>query len=74
MTSVTVSGVWTHAKDDSDVTWFPRIQTCSANHEQYSGGGDILHFYIGCPRLHNGAYCDSFATETHHRFICKGII
>merc|ERR1712029_921473 len=52
------TGVWTHARDNTDVTWFPRIQTCSSGHEQYSVGGDALQFYIGRPRIVNGAYCD----------------
>merc|ERR1711971_410646 len=52
------TGVWTHARDNTDVTWFPRIQTCSSGHEQYSLGGDALQFYIGWPRIVNGAYCD----------------
>ena len=59
-----LTGVWTHALDNTDVTWFPRIQTCSQHNAQYSGGGDALLFYIGCPRIHNGAYCDGQSSES----------
>ena len=73
---ITNSGVWTHARDDSEVTWFPRVQTCSGSHEQYSDGGDAFQIYIGCPRIFNGAYCDRDHTYTYESstFICEGII
>ena len=67
------TGVWTHALDNTDVTWFPSVRTCSANNEQYSVGGDALKIYIGCSRIYNGAYCDPPSSEGTY-FICEGLL
>ena len=69
-----LTGVWTHAQDNTDVTWFPNVRTCSgADPQQISHGGDALTFYIGCQRINNGAYCDPESTS-QHLFICEGLL
>ena len=72
------TGVWTHARDNTDVTWFSNVRTCSCDPEQTTEGGDVLVFYIGCRRIMdgsycNGAYCDRYYS-VYQSFICEGLI
>ena len=69
-----LTGVWTHARDNTDVIWFANVRTCVNGNQQESRGGDAIEFYAGvCPRVYNGAYCDR-PSSTNLKFICEGLI
>ena len=69
---VDVTGVWTHAYDNSDVTYFTPTITCCNDHV-CRHGGDALLVNVGGEKHVKGSYCD-YDTSSLRRFICEAII
>ena len=67
------TGVWTHAHDDSEVTFFGRRIGCGCTDRVCPGGGDALMVHIGGDRHYRGNYCD-YDSTTLRNFICKNTI
>merc|ERR1739841_33380 len=66
------TGVWTHAYDNSDVTFFgQRINCCTADYCPH--GGDALNVLVGGDKRSRGNFCD-WDTSTVRNFICEAII
>ena len=69
-------GIWVHAWDNSDVTWFG-YRTCSSDVEKDgSWGGDYMGLAIfssKSPR-NNGAWCDNYFATSKANFICESYI
>ena len=65
-------GVWTHAFDNAEVTWFSPKITCECD-DFCSGGGDAMRLDISSNPKWRGAWCDNSKTALNN-FICEGII
>ena len=71
------SGVWTHAYDNSDVSFYPPKISCGCSDSKpyCSARGEAFFMYIagtGDKQAH-GVYCDDPSTSTRN-FICEGTI
>ena len=76
-------GVWVHAFDNSDVTWFsPKLNCAGAgisegdeNHRPTTtGGGDAYVLSLNRDKRYvAGAWCD-YPSEEPQNFICEGNI
>ena len=68
------TGVWTHAYDGTDVSFFaPRIR-CGCTHCTNSDSGDAFILHLGADQaIYRGNYCDS-PSSTGWKFICEAII
>ena len=75
-------GVWVHALDNSEVTWFSPKLNCGGgsqgsddNHiHTTTGGGDAYLLSLRRDdRYSAGAWCD-YPSEEKEFFICKGFI
>ena len=65
------TGVWTHAYDNSDVTFFSPRLACGCTDRDCPGGGDAFMVHVG---LHyRGNYCDFNSNNVRH-FICENTI
>ena len=62
------SGVWTHAGDNSEMSFFSPKVRCSC-----SGNGNAFILYIGDDLQYRGNYCDTANTASSgsHIFICE---
>ena len=67
------SGVWTHARDNSDVSFFPPRVYCKCGDSYNSCNGDAFMLYIGNTKSSRGNYCDYSSTIAKH-FICEAAI
>ena len=77
------TGVWTHAHDNSEVTFFGRRIGCSCLldnpesvepvHVPCPNGGDAFRLSIGGEKQERGNYCDKDSSNTY-LFICENII
>ena len=77
-------GVWVHAFDNSDVTWFSPKLNCGGGSQGLGGNEDHVHSTNGggdayvlslirSDRYVPGAWCD-FPSARKVSFICEGII
>ena len=68
------SGAWSHAFDNSDVTWFSPKWTCW-DEADFDGsyGGDAFELGITSNLRTNGAWCDAPSSSKHY-FICESVI
>ena len=68
-------GVWAHAYDDSEVTWFSPKFTCecSGDGDMCLAGGNAIRLDITSNSHYTGAWCDRPNTDKLH-FICEGMI
>ena len=64
------SGVWVHATDNADVTWFNPKWFC--NNDTPFGGGDAFMLLIA-HEIRDGATCDWDSTSAYN-FICEGLM
>ena len=68
-----VEGVYVHAFDDRDVTWFSPKWGCGATSSDhsyfYTNGGDGFLLKVDSTHVLNGAWCDS--GKTPWNFICE---
>ena len=46
------TGVWTHAHDGTDVTYFPPRVSCGCNHCTNSDSGDAFILYLGADPIY----------------------
>ena len=67
------TGVWIHATDNVDMTWFGQLWNCWLSWEYLQVGGDAIEIYLGGQKTVQGAYCDHFTDKLRY-FICEGII
>ena len=69
------SGVWTHALDNSEVSFYPPRVMCRCTDTQpnCSGFGDAFILYIGDEKQLRGNYCD-FNSSSQQYFICEAAI
>ena len=68
------TGVWTHAYDNSDVTFFGRRISCCGD-RLCPGKGDALMVQIGGDKGARGNYCDYDSNApSEMKFICEAII
>ena len=69
------SGVWTHAYDNSDISFFPPRVRCACNDNQVgcSAGGEAFVIYIGHDVQYRGNYCDMMSSAGHY-FICEATV
>ena len=67
------TGVWTHAYDNSDVTFFGRRISCACGTKACPQGGDAFILQIGLDKHSRGNYCDWHSSDIRH-FICEAII
>ena len=72
---VTDTGVWTHAVDNSEVSFFPPRVRCSCHGDNYSCSdeGDAYLINISDDLQYRGNYCD-FPSSESRRFICESTI
>ena len=70
------SGVWTHASDNTEVSFFPPKVRCACTDNQISCGGygNAYLLYIGSDLQYRGNYCDNNASSKQHNFICEAQI
>lgn len=66
------TGVWTHAYDNSDVTYFTPTITCG-DACSCPGGGDAFMVHVGGNKHSRSNYCD-WDSNTSYKFICEAII
>ena len=71
------TGVWTHAYDNSEVTFFGRRVGCTCTNDNMyipcPDGGDAFRLTIRGDKHIRGNYCDKDSTMSYH-FICENII
>ena len=67
------TGVWTHAYDDSDVTYFSPRMNCGCTDRVCPGGGEALMVQVGGDKHFTGNYCDQDKTLLY-LFICEATI
>ena len=70
------SGVWTHALDNTEVSFFSPKVRCSCQQggqPSCSGNGNAFILYIGNDLQYRGNYCDTVSVG-HHNFICEAQI
>ena len=70
------SGVWTHARDNSEVSFFsPKVRCNCQIQDQVScsGEGNAFVLYIGDNLQYRGNYCDTESSGSHI-FICEAWI
>ena len=63
-------GVWVHAYNNRDVSWFSPKWNCHEDGTFYIHGGDAMEIYVGEPRLLSGSYCDADKI-IERNFICE---
>ena len=69
-----LDGVWTHATDGTDVSFFaPRI-SCGCTHCTNSDQGDAFMFHLGDIPYYIGNYCDAHSSSKLIEFICEAEI
>ena len=66
------TAVWTHAYDNSDVTYFPPTFNCGCT-VPCPSGGDALMVRIGGDKHYRGTYCD-YNSSSKRNFICENTI
>ena len=66
-------GVWVHATDNTDVTWFNPKWYCNA--DKPYGGGDafMFHIHLTPEYISDGCFCDWDSTLAYN-FICEGLM
>ena len=64
------TGVWVHAFDNSEVSFFPHTINCCSQDHLCHIGGEAFALNTGGSRKDRGNYCDDFTT-TEHLFICE---
>ena len=71
---VTDTGVWTHAFDDSAVSFYPPrvLCHCSDNQPGCSNGGDAYILSFENDRHVRGNYCDRPSSQAS-KFICEAL-
>ena len=69
------TGVWTHAFDDSEVSFYPPrvLCTCLDNQPGCSNSGDAYVLAFFKDRHVRGNYCDKPSSE-QDKFICEALI
>ena len=69
------SGVWTHARDNTEVSFFPPKVRCHCYDGQPScgGNGNAFMLYIGADLQYRGNYCDQ-KSSSERNFICEAQI
>ena len=69
------SGVWTHARDNSEMSFFsPKTRcACTDNQISCSANGNAFLLYIGNDLQYRGNYCD-FASSSNRHFICEALL
>ena len=72
------SGIWTHASDNSDMTWFNPIWTCANDDGHFgfwpnSDGDEAFELEIGETDWALGRWCDIDTTYLRP-FICEAFI
>ena len=67
------SGVWTHARDDSDMLFFPPRVQCTCSDDEHSCSGDAFMLNMLEDKRRRGNYCD-YSTNSARHFICEAVI
>ena len=69
------SGVWTHARDNSEVSFFSPKVRCGCNTIQIScsNNGNAFILNIGNDLQYRGNYCDEISSRERN-FICEASI
>ena len=69
------SGVWTHARDNSEVSFFSPKLMCGCNTIQIScsNNGNAFILNIGNDLQYRGNYCDEISSRERN-FICEASI
>ena len=70
------SGVWTHARDNSEMSFFPPKIRCNCQwqgQESCSANGNAFILYIGDNLQYRGNYCDNPISKEHN-LICEAPI
>ena len=69
------SGVWTHARDNSEVSFFSPKTRCACTDSQISCSvnGNAYMLYIGDNLQYRGNYCDTPSSKNLY-FICEAAI
>ena len=67
-----VDGVWTHATDGTDMSFFPPRIACDRSSNSNGGDAFLLHLGSNTPIV-RGNYCDNPSDE-QWRFICEAEI
>lgn len=68
------TGVWTHAHDGSEVSFFPARVSCDCGNSDGSCHGDAYMLNIQDNLAYRGNYCDYPTTGTPRNFICEANI
>ena len=68
------TGVWTHAYDNSDVTFFGHRIGCGCGTTACPHGGDAFLLQIGGDKHSRGNYCDYDSNNSVRKFVCEAII
>ena len=66
------SGVWTHALDNTEVSFFPPRVQCECEDSPTSCSGDALILNIKSDKEFRGNYCDYPSYKESH-YICEGV-
>ena len=67
------TGVWTHAYDNTEVTFFGHRISCKCDDRVCAGGGDAFRLSIGGDKHYRGNYCDQISNQKY-LFICENTI
>ena len=70
-----VDGVWTHATDGTDVSFFAPRVSCGCTQCTNSDLGDAFIIHLGLSGIeYRGNYCDQPSTNDNWKFMCEAEI